>query len=94
MTLIDMKMPAQTGQLFRAIRGVVTFDILPDEVKTPLIHWMAPMMFDNDIPLSTKFEMEGFDTQFFFIALFSNLLFLFVYFLTQIYHMCFVKCAP
>ena len=94
MTLIDMKMPAQTGSLFNAIRGVVTFDILPDEVKQPIFYWLVPQMMDNDIPLTTKFEMEDFDTQFFFISLFSNIFFLGLYFLVQFYHYCFIKCTP
>ena len=50
-------------------------------------------MMDNDIPLTTKFEMEGFDSQFFFISLFSNIFFLGVYFAIQMYHFCFITFA-
>ena len=79
MTLINMKIPVSTSDVFLTNRNIVTFDIIPENLRETIIKSFAPQLLQNQIALSSKFEMEDFGNQFIMVEMFSNLLFLILY---------------
>jgi len=81
LTLIDMKIPMNTSDLFTSIREIVTYEILPKSFAESMQFMLMPEMKKNDNPYSDKFKMEDVESQYIFIAMFTNIFLIVLYLL-------------